>query len=74
MDLSDLYLSPYIQVIKSRRMKWVGHVARMGDRRVHIGFWWGNLRERDHLLTRHRWEDNINIDLQEVGWRGHVLQ
>ena len=32
------------------------------------GFWWGNLRERDHLgRPRHRWEDNIKMDLQEVG-------
>jgi len=32
------------------------------------GFWWGNLRERDHLgRPRRRWEDNIKMDLQEVG-------
>jgi len=36
---------------------------------VYTGFWWGNLRERDHLGPRHRWEDNIN-DLQEVGCEG----
>jgi hypothetical protein len=36
---------------------------------VCTGFWWGNLREREHLWRpRHRWEDNIKMDLQEVGW------
>jgi len=36
-------------MINSRRMRWVGHVARMGIGEVHPGFLWGNLRERDHL-------------------------
>ena len=47
--LNDLYSSPSIvRVIKSRRMRWAGHVARMEGRRgeVYKGFWWGNLRER----------------------------
>ena len=35
---------------------------------MHIGFWWGNLRERPLGRTRRRWEDNIKMDLQEVGW------
>jgi hypothetical protein len=52
VDLSDLYLSSnIIRVIKSR-MKWVGHVACMGERRVHTGFRWGHLRERDHLVDQ----------------------
>jgi hypothetical protein len=35
---------------------------------VYTRFWWGNLRERDHLEDpRHRWVDNIRMDLQEVG-------
>jgi len=39
-ELNDLYCSPSIvRVIKSRRMRWVGHVARMGKERVHIGSW-----------------------------------
>ena len=33
----------------SRRMRWVGNVAPIGEKEVHTGFWWENLRERDHL-------------------------
>ena len=47
--LNDLYSSPNIvRVIKSRRMRWAGHVACMGEERGCIGSWWGNRRERDH--------------------------
>jgi hypothetical protein len=35
--------------MKSRRMRWVEHVACMGKKEVHEGLWWGDLRERDHL-------------------------
>ena len=38
-----------IPFVKSIRMRWAGHVARMGRGGVHNVFWWGNLRERDHL-------------------------
>jgi PAS domain-containing protein len=49
-ELNDLYSSPnIIRVSKSRRMRWAGQVARMGERDVHTGFWWGDLREGDHL-------------------------
>ena len=66
-DLNDLYSSPnIIRVIKSKRMRWVGHVARMRDRRgayrVVVGRQLGRLGRS--------WDDNIKIDLQEVGWGG----
>jgi len=47
-ELNDLYCSPCIvRVIKSKRMRWAGHVARMGEERGCIGSWWGNWREGD---------------------------
>ena len=48
-ELNELYSSPNnVRVIKSRRMRWAGHVARMGEERGCIGSWWGNRREGDH--------------------------
>ena len=56
-----------MRVIKSRRMRWAEHVAYMGKRRgIYTGFCWENLRER----PRHRWEDIIKMDLQEVRCEG----
>jgi hypothetical protein len=47
-ELHSLYSSPHIvRVIKSRRMRWAGHVARMGVE-VLTGFWLGGPKERDH--------------------------
>ena len=49
-ELNGLYSSPSIvRVKKSRRVRWEGHVARMGRIEAYTGFWWGNLREKDHL-------------------------
>jgi hypothetical protein len=47
-ELKDLYSSPIIDRVIKSGMRWAGHVARMGEE-VYTGFWWGNLRERDHL-------------------------
>jgi hypothetical protein len=46
-ELHTLYSSPHIiKMIKSRRMRWAGHVARMGRRGMHIGYWWESQEER----------------------------
>jgi len=71
-EFHDLYFSFKIfWVIKSRRMRWAGHVARMGKRRgvnrVLVGKPEG---KRPLGRPRRRWEDNIKMDLQEVGCEG----
>jgi hypothetical protein len=50
---NGLHCSPnVVRVIKERRMRWAGHVARMGRREVYTGFGLENLKERDHLGTK----------------------
>ena len=55
-----------MRVIKSRRMGWAGHVACMGREEACTGFWWKNLKERDHLEHPDVDGGNIKMDLQEV--------
>jgi hypothetical protein len=67
--VNDLYSSPNIvRVIKSRTMRWAWHVAQMGEGisvyRVLVGKPEG---KRPLGRARHRWENNIKMDLQEVG-------
>ena len=68
-ELNDLYSLPNIvRVVKSRRMRWAGHVARMGeDRGVHRMLVGKPEGKRPLGRPRRRWEDNIKMDLQEVG-------
>ena len=67
-ELSDLYCSSNIvRVIKSRRIRWAVHVARMGEERCIQGFVGKPERKRPLGRPRRRWEYNIKIDLQEIG-------
>jgi len=68
-ELNDMYYSPIIfWVIKSRRMKWVGNVARMGERRGVYRLLVGKPEGKRPLgRPRRRWKDNIKMDIQEVG-------
>ena len=74
-ELNDLYCSPNIvRVIKSRRMRWEGHVARMGKRRGVYRVLMGKPEGKRPLgRPRRRWEDNIGMDLREVGRGGYGL-
>jgi hypothetical protein len=68
-ELHNLYSSPsIIRIIKSRRMRWVGHVARMGERRNVYRLLVGKPeRKRPLVRLRCRWIDNIKLDLLEIG-------
>jgi hypothetical protein len=69
-ELNDLYSSPnIIPVIKSRRMQWAGHVARMGEKRGAYRILVGRPEGRRQLgRPMRRWENNIKMDIQDVGW------
>jgi hypothetical protein len=71
-ELHDLYSSPNIvRVIKSRRMRWVGHVARMGEGRGVYRVLVGRPEGKRPLgRPRRRWEHNIKLDLREIGIDG----
>jgi hypothetical protein len=69
-ELRDLYSSPsIISIIKSRKMRWSGHLARIGEKknayRLLVGKPEGN---RPLERPRRRWVDNIRMDLLEMGW------
>jgi hypothetical protein len=71
-ELHSLYSSPNIvRMIKSRRVRWAGHVARMGEGR---GVYWVLVGrpegKRPGGRPRRRWEDNIKMDLREIGIDG----
>ena len=68
-EMNDLYSLPNIvRVVKSRRMRWAGHVARMDEDRVVHRVLVGKPEGKSPLgRPRRRWEDNIKMDFQEVG-------
>jgi hypothetical protein len=69
-ELRDLYSSPdVIRMVKSGSMRWVGHVARMGEKRNAYRLL-VRKPERNKPLgrPRRRWVDNIRLDLGEIGW------
>jgi hypothetical protein len=68
--LRDLFSSPsIIRMIKSRRMKWAGHVARMGENRNAYRLLVEKPEGKRPLgRPRRRWVDNIRMDLGEAGW------
>jgi hypothetical protein len=71
-ELNDLYsLLNTVRVVKSRRMRWAGHVARMGeDRGVHRVLVGKPKGKKTLGRPRRRWENNIKMDLQKVGGGG----
>ena len=68
-ELHSLYRSPNIvRVIKSRRLRWAGHVARLEEGRSAFKFFTGKPTGKRPLeRPRRRWEDNIIMDLEEIG-------
>jgi hypothetical protein len=71
-ELHNVYCSPsIIRIIKPRRMRWAGHVARMGEKRNAYRMLVGKPEGKRPLeRPRRRWEDNIRMDLREIGWGG----
>jgi hypothetical protein len=71
-ELYNLYSSPnIIRMIKSRRLRWAGYVARMGEKRNAYRILVGKPEGKRSLgRPRCRWVDNIKIDLREIGWDG----
>jgi hypothetical protein len=69
-ELHNSYSSPdIIRQIRSRRMRWAGHVARMGEgRNVYRVLVRKREGKRQLGRPRRRWEDNIRIYLREIGW------
>jgi hypothetical protein len=70
--LFNLYSSPsIIRMIEARRMRWAGHVARMGEKRNAYSILVGKPEGKRPLgRPRRRWVDNIKTDLRVIGWDG----
>jgi hypothetical protein len=71
-ELHSLYSSPdIIRQVKSRRKRWAGHVARLGEERKVYRVWVGKPEGKRPLgRPRHRGEDRIRMDLREIGLGG----
>jgi hypothetical protein len=71
-ELHNLYSSPdVIRMIKLNRMRWVGHVACMGEKRtIHMVLVGKPDGKRPLARSGHRWEDNIQMYLREIEWEG----
>jgi hypothetical protein len=71
-ELNNLYSSPNIaRVIELRRMRWVAHVARIEKRKKVYRVLVGKPKGKGPLgRPRHRWEDNVKMNIQEVGCAG----
>jgi hypothetical protein len=70
-ELNDLYSAPNIVRVMKSRMRWAGHVARMGERRGAYRVLVGKPEGKIPLgRPKRRWEDNIKLDLLEVGCEG----
>jgi hypothetical protein len=68
-ELRDLYSSPsIIRIIKSRKMKWAGHVTRMGENMAYRLLVGKPEEKRPLGRPRRKWMDTIRMDLGEVGW------
>jgi hypothetical protein len=71
LNKGNLYENKIIRINKSRRMRWAGHVVRMGENRnayrILVGMPEG---KRPLGRPRHRWVDNTKMDLREIGWYG----
>jgi hypothetical protein len=71
----EISLPNIVRVVKSRRMRWAGHVTRMGEVRCVHRVLVGKLEGKRPLgRLRRRWEDNIKMDLQKMGGGGDWME
>jgi hypothetical protein len=69
-EFHNLYSSPSIIGMLKSTMRWARHVARMGRRGMHMGYWWERQGRRPLGRPRRIWVGNIKIALRDMGWDG----